>query len=485
LKAAVIGLDCVPPRLVFDTWRTRLPNLNALMARGMWGALRSCHPPITVPAWTVMMSGMDPGQLGLYGFRNRPAYTYDEYVFPNSRAITHDRVWDILSRAGKQVILLGVPQTYPPQPLNGVVVSCFLTPSTGSEYTYPAALKAEVERVVSDYVLDVHDFRTADRSALLGRIYAKTRKHFQLARHLLRSKPWDFFMMVEMGPDRIHHAFWQDFDRDHPKYQAGTAFERAVRDYYVYLDCEVGALLELIGPDALVLVVSDHGAKAMDGGICLNEWLVRTGYLKLKQYPTKTTAFSPQLVDWSATRAWGDGGYYGRVFLNVKGREPQGTVEPAEYERRRAELIRGLESIPDPHGRCIGSRAYRPEELYREINGVPPDVIVYFGDLRWRAVGSVGMNSLYASENDTGPDGANHDWDGICVLRDGARDHGGVRLHGLQLVDVAPTLVRHFGLRIPHDMIGRPIDATRVQSVGSGRDAACREPLSLHEFGVA
>ena len=193
-KVAVIGLDCAPPRLVFDLWRNELPNINTLMQRGMWGELRSCHPPITVPAWSSMLSSKDPGQLGFYGFRNRRAYTYDDYAFANSTLIKHDLVWDILSRAGKDVLLLGVPQTYPPRPVNGHMVTCFLTPSSDSAYTHPPDLKAEIERVADGYVFDVDDFRTPDKRQLLQRIYEKTRKHFRVAKHLLTTKPWDFFM---------------------------------------------------------------------------------------------------------------------------------------------------------------------------------------------------------------------------------------------------------------------------------------------------
>jgi predicted AlkP superfamily phosphohydrolase/phosphomutase len=455
-KVAVIGLDCVPPALVFDRWRAELTNLDALMAHGMWGELRSCHPPITVPAWSSMMSSKDPGQLGLYGFRNRRAYTYDDYAFATS-CLQHDRVWDILSHAGKQVILLGVPQTYPPPPVNGYVVSCFLTPSRHSPYTYPPALKSEIERVANGYVLDVEDFRTADKRALLQRIDEKTRKHFRVARHLLTTKPWDFFMMVEMGPDRIHHGFWKYFDPEHPRYEMGNEFEDAIRAYYRMLDDEVGELLACVDPDTLILVVSDHGAKKMDGGICVNEWLLRQGYLRLREYPERPTPIGAQLIDWGATRVWGDGGYYGRLFLNVKGREPQGRIAAHDYERVRSDLIAAIAAIEDPQGRNIGSYALRPEELYCATTGVPPDLMVYFGDLNWRSVGGVGFNSVYAVENDTGPDDANHDWNGICIMRDGRRDAGGVRLEGLQLMDVAPTILQHFGVPVPPDMLGTAI----------------------------
>ena len=461
-KVAVIGLDSAPPQLLFDRWRTQLPHLNGLMDHGLWGELRSCHPPMTVPAWSAMMSSKDPGQLGCYGFRNRRTYAYDAYALANSTAVKHERVWDILSRAGQQIILLGVPQTYPPPALNGHVVSCFLTPGTNSAYTYPAHLKAEVERVAEGYVFDVDNFRSPDKHGLLRRIYEKTRKHFRVARHLVTTRPWDFFMMVEMGPDRVQHGFWKHFDPNHRKHEPGSEFEHAMRDYYRYLDQEVGELLACIDPEALVLVVSDHGAKKMDGALCCNEWLIQQGYLRLVSYPEAVTPINPKkMIDWRATRAWGDGGYYGRLFLNVKGREPQGIVEPEDYERVRDDLIAAVAAITDPEGRNMSCRAYRPEALYRQTTGVPPDLIVYFGDLSWRSIGSIGRRSIYSAENDTGPDDANHDWNGVFIMRDGGHDRQGTRLDGLDLMDVAPTILQRFGLPVPADMQGGVVDAGR------------------------
>ena len=461
-RVAVIGLDCASPTLLFERWRDDLPHLSKLMADGVWGPLRSCHPPITVPAWACMMSGYDPGQLGVYGFRNRTDYSYGKYAMANSTSIRHDRVWDILSRAGKQVILLGVPQTYPIRPLNGVVVSDFLTPSTQNAYTFPAALKEEVERVAGGYVLDVEEFRTNDKAALLRRIYEKTDKHFAVAEHLLKTKPWDFFMMVEMGTDRIHHGFWGYMDPAHPSYTPGHQYEHAIRDYYRDLDRKIGALLRLIPDDCAVLVVSDHGARAMQGGICLNEWLIQHGYLTLTRYPDRPTRLEELEIDWSRTRAWGDGGYYGRLFLNVKGREPEGIVEPAQYEPLREQLSHELRAIPDPQGRAIGTTVYRPEELYREVTGVPPDLFVYFGDLSWRSVGSVGFNTVHQLENDTGPDGANHDWDGVFIFKGPAAmvPRAVPPSNGFHIYDVAPMLLQLFGLEIPQGLRGKPMVAS-------------------------
>jgi len=460
MKLLIIGLDSAAPKLVFDKWGEELPNLKNLMAKGIHGALETAHPPITVPAWTVMMSSKDPGQLGCYGFRNRKDHSYDSYTIANATAVRYDRAWDIVSRAGKKVILLGVPQTYPTKPINGYIVTDFLTPSTKSDYTYPLELKDEVEKVSGGYVLDVENFRTPDKEALLERIYDKTKKHFKVAKHLITTKPWDFFMLVEMGVDRIHHGFWSFMDPEHHKYQAGNPFEDAIKDYYRYCDREIGELLSLVPKDTIVMVVSDHGARKMDGGICFNEWLIKEGYLTLKEYPSQPTSISNVEIDWSRTMAWGDGGYYGRLFMNVKGREPQGVVDPKEYEKIRSELIQKIEAIEDPEGRNIGSRAYRPEELYKEVNGVAPDLFAYFGNLDWRSVGSVGLKSIYTFENDTGPDEANHDWQGIFILNEMGCRGGNLEpgyKEGLKIYDIGPTVLNLFGLESNNNPIGKSL----------------------------
>src|SRR5262249_16862735 len=148
------------------------------------------------------------------------------------------------------------------------------------------------------------------------------------------------------------------------------------------------------------------------------------------------------------TRAWGEGGYYGRIFLNVKGREPQGVIEPGEYEAFRERLAREIEAIPDDKGRPIGTRAPKPQELYRKGNGVAPDLLAYVGRLRWGAVGTVGHRAVHTFENDTGPDDANHAEEGLFILA-GPGVPAGRRLEGRQLMDVAPTLLGLYGLPVP------------------------------------
>ena len=454
-RALVIGLDCAAPQLVFDQWLDELPNLRGLTERGRFGVLRSCDPPITVPAWSVMTSSRSPGALGFYGFRNRKDHSYDAMAFADSRSVRVPRVWDLLSAKGRPVIVLGVPQTYPVSPVNGAMVSCFLTPDTNRQYTYPAALKQEIEALVGEYMVDVPNFRSEDRERVLRDIETMTERRFQVAEHLLETRPWDLFFMVEMGTDRVHHAFWRYFDPEHRLYEPGNELESVMLDYYRGIDEKVGSLLRAADDDTAVLVVSDHGAKRIDGGICVNEWLRQEGYLALREEPAEPSRLTPDMIDWSRTAAWGEGGYYCRLFLNVAGREPEGTVAQEDYERVRGELKAKLEALGDENGQPIGTVAHRPEELYAERNGIAPDLMVYFGDLYWRSIGQVGTGTVHVFENDTGPDDANHAHEGLYLLVADGVEAG--RGEERALVDIAPTLLTLLGEPVPPEMEGKSL----------------------------
>jgi predicted AlkP superfamily phosphohydrolase/phosphomutase len=372
-----------------------------------------------------------------------------------SRSIQSTRVWDILSGMGKNVVVVGVPQTYPVTPVRGCLISSFLTPSTQSAYTHPPELKHEIAELLGgEYLFDVPQFRTENKDYLLEQIYALADLQHEVVKHLMTTKPWDFFMHVDMGVDRIHHGFWKYFDERHPQYVAGNPYEDAILDYYIHIDQQIGERLALLDDRTAVLVVSDHGGQPMMGGICFNEWLKQEGYLVLEYEPDYVVPLEKCEVDWSRTVAWGSGGYYARLFLNVRGREPEGVVAPADFDAVRDELAQRIAEITDPAGNKLGSVAYKPDEIYREVNNIAPDLIVYFGNLSWRSVGSLGMNRIYTLENDTGPDDANHAQEGLYIFYDphAASQGRGVIQH---LMDVAPTILELLEVPVPHDMEGR------------------------------
>jgi predicted AlkP superfamily phosphohydrolase/phosphomutase len=258
----------------------------------------------------------------------------------------------------------------------------------------------------------------------------------------------------------MHHGFWKFMDPEHRKHVAGNPYEHAIRDYYRHVDSLIGDLLRHADDDTFVFVVSDHGAKRLDGGIRINEWLRREGLLATVSEPNGTSSLEQLGVDWSRTTAWGEGGYYSRIFLNVKGREPEGVIEPEDYERVRDDLAQRIASIPDDLGNPMGTMVYKPEDVYAQANGVPPDLIVLFGDLLWRAVGTLGGDEgVHTFENDTGPDDANHAQDGMLIMAGPGIEPG--EREGMHLLDVAPTVLDLLGLPRAAGMRGQSLIETR------------------------
>ncbi len=466
MKILVLGLDCAAPELLFGY--DDLPNLRQLMQMGAYGRLESVIPPITVPAWMCMATSQDPGTLGVYGFRNRIDHSYAGLGIASSRSITAPAIWDYLAREGKKSIIVGVPPGYPPRKLNGASVGCFLTPDTDQNvFTHPPELSAEIRALVGRYPVDVQGFRTDDKAWLRDQIFAMSRAQFQVVRHLISSREWDYFHFVDIGLDRIHHGFWKYHDPAHVLHEPGSPFQSVIHDYYRHLDAEIGETLGFLGDDTIVLIVSDHGAQRLDGGFCVNEWLVREGLLVLHERPSTVTPFSKLNVDWKRTTVWSEGGYYARVFLNVKGREPEGAIDPADYEAFRDEIKARFEATTDAHGKSLGTLVFKPEQIYKRVTNIAPDLIVHFGGLFWRSIGGVGYEALHVLENDTGPDDCNHAQFGAFILAAANSPLYG-EIEGAKLLDIAPTLMELAGHEIPAEMQGRSlISGVTPQANGS------------------
>ena len=230
-----------------------------------------------------------------------------------------------------------------------------------------------------------------------------------------------------------------------------------MRKFYIYLDEKVKEILDLLDDNTTVMIVSDHGAKAMRGLICVNMALEKLGYLKFKKEHEPRTSIVSAEIDWDNTYAWGWGGYYARIFLNVEGREKHGIIKKEDYEDMREKISKGLKSIKDDKGNQMDTKVYRPEDLYEKIRGDPPDLMVYFDDLNWRSAGTIGYKSMYLKENDTGPDNAVHDYYGIFIIFDPKKQIGR-DLGTKNILDIAPTSLKILGIEIPEDMEGNIIN---------------------------
>ncbi len=436
-KAIVIGLDCAPPRILYDELIDELPVLGGLIRESKRYIMRSSHPPITIPAWMVMATGKTPGELGVYGFRHRRLGSYDEMYIANSRMIREEPIWNTIGKMGYHSIIVGFPPTYPPRPIKGYLISDFITPDHTKNYTWPPWLKKEIEELYGPYIFDVL-FRISDRDRVKRELWRMTDQHFKVIKHLLKTKKWDFTWFVEIGTDRLHHAFWKYWDPEHPKHVPGNKYEDVIPEYYKLIDKHVGELLEMVPKDTLVFIVSDHGAKAMKGAFVINQWLIDNGYLALKRRPDERGAdLKPNMIDWEHTRVWAWGGYYSRIFINIKGREPKGVVDPEDVPGLIEELKKEIKEIRGPSGEELKNLAYTPSELYPVVKGDPPDLMVYLDDLSWRPAGTLGWETYYLEENDKGPDDAVHDWYGVFSIHDPEGvdkpgDYGIINIHEIR-----------------------------------------------------
>ncbi len=410
MKTLVIGLDGASPELLLDD--DGLSTIRSLMEVGCYGRLESVAPPASVPGWFCLATGQNPGALGIYGATRRVDRSYKAPEPVDWTALQAPTFWDQTVReGGKAIIRIGLPASAP-----------------------PAAIDA------------------GDKTELHRRVLEASRARFDEARRSLENEPWDDFLFVETGLYDIQRAFWRWRDPDHARHESGGPFQHVVRDYYRRLDEELAAILDLLAEETVVLVVSTHGAQRLDGGFCVNEWLIREGLLTLRSHPDRVEPFARLDVDWSRTKAWAEGGSHGQIFLNVKGREPEGTIDPDDRERFRDELKARLEAAPDPDGKPLGTLAYRPEDVYREVRGVAPDLIVHFGDLRWSAIGEVGHRAIHVP----GLDDSAPARQGAFVLASPQLPPLG-EIQGAGLLDIAPTLLDLTGRERLPNLLGRSL----------------------------
>ena len=435
-RVFVLGLDSMPPSVLYDGMDEGMFSyLRGVVEESRRYLMRTCHPPITVPAWMVMFTGKTPGELGVYGFRHRRPGEFGYYIV-NSSYIKYPTIWDNAGRKGLRVGVYGVPPTYPPRPVHGFLVTDFTTPGPEKPYTFPPWLRRELEQATGPTIFDIV-YRSHEKSKVARELFRMLENHQRQVEYLAARKQWDLFVYVEIAVDRAHHAFWKYFDRAHPRYEEHPEYSRVIPELYQRIDKWFEELHKQLPRDTVIVIASDHGIKAMKGAFTINQWLAEQGYLKLKVDPKELkpgTDLKEDMIDWEHTIAWAWGGYYSRVFINLRGREKRGAVEPRYYEETLKQLRHDIKRIRGPQDEQWRNMVFRPEELYPEVNGDAPDLMVYLDDLGWRPAGTLGWPSLHLPENDRGPDDAVHDWIGVYAIYDpegtvGKGDAGTIEIH--------------------------------------------------------
>lgn len=498
-KVAVFGLDGITFDLL-QPWldEGRLPNLARLLAAGASGELRSTIPPVSASAWPSFATGTNPGQHSVIDF-TYPAQDSYEIRVSNGLTVAVPAIWQIASAAGKQVGVVSLPMTYPPRPLNGIMLCSFLTPSQDSEYTYPRELKQELMAACGPYPMRMSEKGRGVDPA----VFVRACKQLELDRarsvkYLLREKPWDLFIYVLETTDNLQHEIWHLVDETHPMHDPETAARVLpdIHDYYATVDQILGEMLSLVPEEALVVVMSDHGFGPFHKFFHINNWLAANGWLAFKHSPVsliKRTAFKLGVtpinalkwltalglsdmrknvkrgrgggmlrrlflsfndVDWSRTKAFSVGNF-GQVYLNVKGQRPKGAVDPDEYEAVRDAIIAAAQDLRDPEdGTQVVPIVYRREEVFHGISAARlPDLVLHTDRAKYVSFGHADFGSNKVIEASTGQTGHHHMNGVIGLMGPGVRQ--GVILEGASLLDPAPTILYYLGLPVPDYMDGR------------------------------
>jgi predicted AlkP superfamily phosphohydrolase/phosphomutase len=501
-RLLVLGLDGA----TFDVLlplaeKGELPAIKKLMEGGAWGRMRTVIPPGTGPAWSSIVTGLDPSSHGIFDIIVRARDSYN-LAFLNGASLRAPAVWDIVGKFGGKVIVLNVPMTYPPRRVNGHLVTGLLTPLGSSQYTHPPELAAEIKALAPSYRIVPQKVYSSGRAGeFLGELREVLENKRVVLKDLLGREDWKFAMEVFSETDFLQHALWHLMDEKHPRHDPDEArrFADGVYDIYRRLDSIVGEALEMLGEDDSVMLVSDHGAGPLHRFIHANNYLIEQGAMKVKdglasrlkfmlfkagltpmnvyrlvsrlrlggvKMGLRWTSggydllrkffFSFADVDWEHTKAYAlSGGVYGGLFVNLKGREPRGAVEPADYEKVREELAELLRTFKDPRtDRPLISEVVKREDIYSgKFLGEAPDLyflpyvptVGVFGDFEF--------SSSKLVEEVSDAISAQHRMEGIFIAS-GPAVKKGIEVGNMTVVDLAPLMLYLMGLPIPEAVDG-------------------------------
>lgn len=436
-RVVVIGLDGVPYSYIQQLFRAgELPNFRAIVAEGGLLQMDTTVPNVSSVAWASFMTGKNPGKHNIYGFVDRRPGSLQTFI-PTSRNMQTPALWEILSAAGKRVFAMNVPVTYPPRQVNGIVVGCFLSPSVEK-----AAPNAEIAQALKrlNYCVDADPLLARrDKDSFLHHLDEVFERRIAALRYFWQQEPWDFFMAHVMETDRLHHFFWEEMEQGHATYAP------AFLEFYRRVDQVLGEVRSWLDEDTTLIILSDHGFCTIRYEVFINTWLHDAGYLQYaSDRPAGLQDVSPTSIAYNLDP--------GRIFLNVKGREPEGRVTPgAEYERLRREIAEAAQSMADPvTGEPMVERVYLREELYHgPYAELAPDLVL---EMRpgYDAKGPFGKPGL--TFKGTSLVGMHTTPDALLYI-------GGLRSLNRRpyIADLAPTILDLLDVPIPADMDGHSL----------------------------
>ncbi|MBI2881268.1 MAG: alkaline phosphatase family protein [Candidatus Tectomicrobia bacterium] len=499
-KVVLLGIDGGTFSLL-EPWMDdgTLPRFAELRARGAMGTLASTVPPTTPTAWTTCFTGVNPGGHGIFDFRESPL-RHPERPLIRLSSVKVPRLWHRLNKVGKKAIVLNVPITYPPEPLDGCMISGMLTPGPEAEYAYPPALKAELSAAIGEYIpdIDLPKYEAESYPDALHFLEVVSHSFLQRERaffYLMDHKPWEFFMGVFILADRLQHFFWKYLDPGCDLYRSTPAkrLRGKIADCYRLLDDFLGRLRARLTPDTLLLIMSDHGFGPTNAWFNVSTWLERQGYLRMrrevafrkklfyrlvalndvgwvralvpdavqsrmrKRARQGHSAFVTDLhetVDWDRTRAFFPSIPAQGIYINVQ-REGFGIVPPGEpCEELRREIKRRLEDLRDPDTgeRLVDWVRFREEVYHGPETQYAPDIL--FAAKNYSVLGRQMFGAPDVIRSSTRVANGFHRPDGMFMAF-GPGVAPGRRIEGADIADISPTVLYALGLPVPPEMDGK------------------------------
>ena len=480
----------------------RLPHLKRLMDGGAWGRLRTVVPPGTGPAWSSIITGLDPSNHGIADLIVRAEKSYD-LAFLNASSLRAPTIWDLVGSFGGEVVVLNVPMTYPASRVNGLLITGLDTPAGAGGCTYPPDLLETVRSIEPGYRITPDEAYVPGREGrYLAELTSLVRAKAHVLTEILRKVPWKFAMQVFSETDFLQHALWHTIDRAHPRHRAKDEekYRPGVVEFYEKLDALVGEAAQVVGDDGSLVIISDHGAGPLHEFIHANNMLLAAGIMKVRRHPLswikyllfragltplgvyrlgaarklgrarmglrwtskgynllRRFFFSFSDIDWKRTRAYAvSGGVYGGMFVNLQGREPSGAVPREQYDEVRRGLKQMLLDLRHPGtGKPLMKQVVMREEIYsgRFLEELP-DLYFLPSDPTQAVFGDFEFSSNRVVEPASEAISAQHRMDGIMVLK-GPGIKRGAGLGGMTVTDTLPLVLYLMGLPIPEGLDGK------------------------------
>lgn len=499
-RIMIIGLDGATFDIIKPMVETgRLPTFANLIANGTSGNLKSTILPITPPAWTSFMTGKNPGKHGVFAFYTQSTESYGTQM-TTGLSIKSKKIWEYLD--SERIGLIDIPMTFPPQEINGYMISGWPVPSEESIFTYPPTLHTEIIREIGNYMMDTTMKLSHENMSpveTLSHLYMYTESRRNASLYLLKKKgPFDLFIVVFRGTDFLQHVAFKFLDEEYCKANPDISkkFKDVLFQFYEKMDTIVADLIKSMGEDAVTILMSDHGGGPLKKKFYINRWLKQEGFLSLKRgtslhgicvnraplshllqrlgvsylnifiptllkqmripYLKQYLKHPSVLIDWSKTKAFANLTWPDEIIrINLEGREPAGTVSREDYETVRSTIIERLTEVRDPEtGEKIIDKAYRREEVYHgPYLEDAPDILILTHNTSY--VVSPALDDGFLFERPEEP-WAPHRMDGIFIIQ-GPDIRAGLVLSGLNITDIAPTVLYLMGQPIPKSMDGRVI----------------------------